>query len=325
MPATNMRRVQLGQQTSFGTAVAATAWLRGVTDVNFSVMHETEPLPELSLVVGSSIVPGYPKMAEGAITLGATYQHIRYGLQGLLGAPSTTGSSPPYTHSWVLPAGTTLPSPTIYTVEYGVLNDTTTNYRAIGSVVREHTLRGEAGGYVEQEMAVIARALESNAMTTGLALANVEPMSMIHSALWIDPTTNNFGTTAINNALISFEWTVNTNRHLKLFGGAVNPQSWGDGRWESTLSLNLEWTSQTKSLVDALLTGNVVRRIRVRVQESASRSLTIDFAGVLTNEAELYGDRDGNMTCELEFTASYDINTGGWLSVTLINDVQNLQ
>lgn len=321
MPAINMRRIQIGRQTAFATPVAATVLMRGVTDASFDLINQSSVVEEIGFAAGSTIVPASYRMAEGSLTFVPSYQDVRYVLQGVFGAPVTTGSADPFTHTWAAPALTALPAPQIYTVEYGT---TGAEYRAVGTLIGEFTLTSTAGESVSCEASLVAREIQANAMTTGLSPRAVDALSHVHAGLWIDPQTSAYGTTAFTASLIRAEWMVNTGRHMKLFAGSRNPQDWGDARWESTVTLELEYTTSpaVKALVDSLLSNEILRRIRLRWQLSASRSLTVDFFGTLVENPSLFGDRDGNMTVELVFSATVDTVSGvdRWVRVELLNN-----
>jgi len=324
MPAINLRRIQLGKQTTFSTPVAATALLRGVTEASAEVVNNAEVVQELGFVTGSTFVPGSTRTATMDITFVPSYQDIRFVLQGVFGAPSTTGSSDPFTHSWDAVAVQSLPAPQIYTIEYGMAG---AEYRLVGGIVREFTLTSRANEMVQCEVSFIGHSMQANALTNvafGTRVHN--PISHVHALLHIDPPSNAYGTTSFTNAFISCEWMVNTNRHVKFFGGSETPADWGDGRWESTLMLELEYTSAVKALVDSLLSGNVLRRIRVQWQASTSRILTVEFYGTLVENPALFSDRDGNATVELTFAATIDrVGTSDrWLRIVLLNNEQNL-
>lgn len=324
MPAINLRRIQIGKQTTFATPVAATALLRGVTDASAEIVNNAEVVQELGFVTGSTIVPGSTRTATMDITFVPSYQDIRYVLQGVFGAPSTTGSNDPFTHTWDGVAVEALPTPQIYTIEYGMAG---AEYRMVGGIVREFTLTTRAGEMTQCDVSLIGHSLQTTTLTNVSfgARAN-DALSHVNASLTIDPPANPYGTTSFSNAFISAEWMVNTNRHVKHFGGSVTPADWGDGRWESTLTLELEYTSAVKALVDSLLSGNVLRRIRVQWQASPQRNLTIEFFGTLVENPSLFGDRDGNATVELSFAATIDRvgTTDRWLRVVLLNNEQNL-
>lgn len=314
-----LRRVQLGKQTAYTTPVAATSLLRGVLDAGATLQAEDLAPEELGLLAAPTMSVLQARQAEVTMELQATYQDVLYALFGLFGAVTPTGSAPTFT--WTFNAqNTSAPNAQVYTVEYGMAG---AEYRAVGAVLSEWTLSSTAGEGLRESWTMTARTLQPQAMTTGLPIRIVDPISAVHGGLWIDATSAAHGTTQFTDCLIESELSISTNRHAKVFDG-LYPSSWGDGKWEAKLRLVLEWTAQVKALVDALESGLVARHIRLRWQQSASRSLTIDFAGVLTSAPELFGDRDGNATVELEFSALMTSSFAGWLTVAVVNNVSTL-
>lgn len=313
-----LRRVQLGKQTTFSAPVAATSLLRGVLDASAAVKAADVVPEELGLIAAApmSVVSG--RSGEMSLELQSTYEDILYAMHGLFGPVTPTGPGP-YTWTYHAP-NATAPAAQIYTTEYGMSG---AEYRMVGGVLSEWTLSATAGEGLREEWALVGRNIEANAMTTGLPLRAVSAISAVHGGLWIDPVTAAHGTTAITATLIEAELSINTNRHIKRFE-AQTPSDWGEAKWEATLRLTLEWNASSKALVDSLLSGVVERHIRLRWQQSTALSLTVDFAGLLTSEPELFGDRDGNATVELEFGALYTAAFANWLKCTIINGVNTL-
>lgn len=313
-----LRRLQLGKQTTYDTAVAATVLLRGVTDVSAQLLQTDSVIEEVGVVGPSSLGLLGVRHAQATVELQTTYQHVLYGLAGLFGVPTPTGTGP-YTWTFAAP-NTAVPNAQVYSLEYGMSG---AEYRVTGAVIKTWTLSHVAGESVTESWEMIAHSIVPQAMTS-LATPTVDAVSAIHAGLWIDDTSTAHGTTQINATLIEAELSVETNRHVKLFE-SQNPKAWGEGRWETNLRLLLEWNASSKALVDALANGNSVdRHIRLRWQQSTSRSLTVDFAGRLTSEPELFGDRDGNATVELEFNGLYTSQFGNYLQFEVINDLGSL-
>lgn len=313
-----LRRIQLGKQTTFSNAVAATSLLRGVLDASATVMASDVVPAELGLIAAAPLSVLQGRSAEMELELQTTYEDVLYGLFGLFGSVTPTGTNP-YTWTFAAP-NQSAPNAQVYTVQYGMAG---AEYRMIGGVISEWSLRSTAGEGLRETWRLVGRNIEANALTSGLPLRAVNAVSAVHGGLWIDPITNTHGTTAVNATLIESELTINTNRHVKHFEG-LYPSDWGDGKWECTLRLALEWNASSKALVDSLLSGLVERHIQLRWQQSAGLSLTVRFAGLLSSEPELFGDRDGNATVELEFSALYTSQFANWMTVTVVNGVNNL-
>ena len=315
MPATHLRRIQLGQQTAFATPVAATSILRGVTDGSVTINHNDAVVEELGRSVSDLVVVSQ-RHAEGEIELQTTYEDILYGLFGLFGPVAPSGG----VRTFNAPI-TNYAAPQIYTIEYGT---TGAEYRVVGGLLKEWTLRYEANAGVTESWSFIGRSVQANALTGSLPTRVVTPVLSRHASWFVDNIGTAHGTTAVPGTVIEAELSINTNRHLKMFEGS-QPLDWGEGRWEAQLSITAEFNSTAKAWVDALLTDRVARNIRVNFVETAStRELRIDFVGLIAESPELFGDRDGNMTVELTFKALVAAPLNNWLQIRTINGVATL-
>jgi len=136
------------------------------------------------------------------------------------------------------------------------------------------------------------------------------------------------GATELAATLISAELTVNPGRHLKTFVGSVTPEAYGENRWEGQLVTVLEFNSSAKAIVDALLAPALVQRqIRIRATQGATtayRLAQIDFAGTLVDGAELFGDRDGNMTVSLTWNGTVNTVWDNWFAAKVTNELSVL-
>jgi hypothetical protein len=315
MPATHLRRIQLGQQTAFATPVAATSILRGVTDGSVTLNHNDAVVEELGRSVSDLVVVSQ-RHAEGEIELQTTYEDILYGLFGLFGPVAPSGG----VRTFNAPI-TNYAAPQIYTIEYGT---TGAEYRVVGGLLKEWTLRYEANAGVTESWAFIGRVVQANALTGSLPTRIVTPVLSRHASWFMDNVGTAHGTTQIPGTVIEAELSINTNRHLKMFEGS-QPLDWGQGRWEAQMSITAEFNATAKAWVDALLTDRVARNIRANFVETANtRELRVDFVGLIGEPVELFGDRDGNMTVELTFKALVAAPLNNWLQIRTINGVATL-
>jgi len=166
----------------------------------------------------------------------------------------------------------------------------------------------------------------SESSPTLLAERSVNLIRFADTRLYIDDQGGTIGTTEITDAFIGFELNVNTNRHLKHFGGSLDATTWGERRWEGSLSLTLELTPQVKAFLSNLdaatdVTGHLIRI----VAQNGSLEARIDFAGFLPPDAvSMPDEREGNVTVTLPFAAEYNGGLGTWLDVTVVNNVATL-
>jgi len=317
MPATHLRRVQLGKQTVFNTPVAATSLLRGVTDGSISIQHSDTVVEELGRNISDLVIVSQ-RHVEGELELQATYEDILYGLFGLFGPVAPSGNPPARVFN---APNTSFAAPQIYTIEYGTDG---AEYRVVGGIIREWTLSYEANEGVTESWSIIGRNVQAQAMTANLPTRTVLPILSRHASFFVDNIGTAHGTSGIPGTVISAELNINTNRHLKMFEGA-NPLGWGEGRWEVELSMTAEFNATAKAWVDALINDNVARNIRMEfVGVANSKELRIDFVGMLTEPPELFGDRDGNMTVDLTWRALVGGPLNNWLQIRSISGVATL-
>lgn len=320
MPVTNLRKVQLGQESSWGTGVAATAILMGVTDASLSVADEVHQTAEQGTMYPSPLVAEIKQSGEGSIKYDASYEDILFALDGIFGDCSPTGSDP-YTWAYSAPT-TTAPTPREYTMEFGAPS---AEYQMIGGIFNTLAIEGDVDGDGVWTVSadVIGKAVEAEAMTS-LSSRTVELIRMADTALYIDAWGGTIGSTAVATSLISFSLSVDPKYHLKHFAGAVAPGDFGEAQWEGSLSLTAEFNATVKAYVDALLTPALVQRqIRLKAT-SGTKTATLDFAGTLTDGVTLFEDRDGNMTVALTFNGTYNSTLSNWFKAEAVNSVATL-
>ena len=315
MPATVLRKIQLGRQPLWTTEVAATVRLMAVTDASVSIVDEVLQPEELGITAPMSLPAQVMQHAEGSFTLQASYQDLSYLARGVFGTAATSAAaSTTYVRSNAVAVSTT-PTPVIWTMQYG---SPSAEYQIGSAIMTNLQISGEAGGVWEAAVDVIGRAVEANALTSALALRAVDLIKMSDTTFKVDAWAGAMGATAAPATLISFALTASPGYHLKTFAGSLNPSSYGADRWEGELTTTLEFNASAKAYVDALLTGLVQRQIQISATQgagTAAREATINFCGTLIDGAELFGDRNGNVTVELTWKGTYNATFGGWLTL----------
>jgi hypothetical protein len=318
MVATALRKVQVGQETTWGTGVAATAILMGITDVSFDVADEVEVLQEMGHLNPSSIAYLQTLHAEGNITARATYEDIMYFAKGVFGAPSSAG-----TYTWTYAAPTTA-APTLNGMTLEFFDPTGAPYEADGVLFNGLTISGEAGGMWQVQSPLLGETIVAAAMTTALSERTVEAIRCGDTVLYMDTWGGTMGTTSVGATLISFSAEITPNRHLKQFCGSLTPENYGEGVWTGTLTTVLEFNSTAKALVDAMLAPALLQRqIQIKAS-SSSKNAAIQWAGTKSSGTTLFSDRDGNMTVELKWAGTYHATYGNWCKVIVTNAVQTM-
>ncbi|KKN82080.1 hypothetical protein LCGC14_0313470 [marine sediment metagenome] len=329
MPATAAKIVQISTEPSWGTSTApatATIKVHGITDATLKIVSVVEPISQVGWFGPGPVAQEQAHSGEATWDLVMTYEESPRILNGFftaIGASTTTTA--PYNYPYTAPITSTQVVRT-YGIEYGTSG---LPYKALGSVAKHFNITGEAGGFWNGRVDWIAKQIVvTSQLTTGLDDRTVRPVRVADTRLYISAfSTGTIGATGdiVSDTLISFDFDMETNRHLKQFAGAITPADWGDGKFEGTLKFIAEFNSNAKALVDELLgsTGAAVsRQIRLEASQGTSseyKEFNIDFAGIKTEGELLYGDRDGNMTVEFTFMGRYSTGLGNWLAMNVQN------
>ena len=116
---------------------------------------------------------------------------------------------------------------------------------------------------------------------------------------------------------------IDAGRHLKRFVGDTAPGSWGEGKFDVTGSFVMEFNATSKAYLDALLTAELSKAIRLSAT-SGTNVAQLDFSGAIDNVDTLFGDRDGNCTVSFDFVGRYDTTNTMWFDVSVTNGVSSL-
>jgi len=331
MPATAAKVVQISSaEGTWGSTGVATIKLHGITDATLRILDNVETVPSVGWYGPSPVALQVSQSGEFSFDMAATYEEMPRLLNGLFtGVGPSSGGSPshssggtlgPWSYFYEAPVAS-VNVPYTYTMEYGTTGAT---YRAPGSVIKHLNIKGEAGGLWTMTADGFSQLIVASScgLSSGPVDRTVNPIRMADTSLAIDVSTGTIGTTTAAATLISFELDVESNRHPKLFAGQVYPGAWGDAAYTGSLKVTAEFNATAKALVDQLLstagvvsvtTAQTVKKlVRIKAIQGSSmatKAAEIDFAGVLVDGAELFGDRDGNMTVDLTFN--------GWYSTSL--------
>lgn len=319
MPTTDLRKFQFGQETTWGTAVAATARLMGVTSATIRPVTETQSVPDIGNIAPSAREHLVKVGAEGKAEIVASYEDVLYFLCGLFGAVAPTGSSP-YTWTFAAPS-TSMPSPKPFTLEYG---ESSSAYKMAGAIAAKLGFKLEVGKLWAMTAEYIGKSVSSVTLAN-LSDRTVEAVRVGDTKVYMDAWGGTMGTTEVQGTLISYDLTVDAGYHTKDFiTGLLTPYSYGGRRWSGSLKTTMEFNANAKALVDSLLTPALVQR-QIEVEATSdTKSLTVQFCGTMTKGVELFSDRNGNMTVALEWTPTYNITFGNWLKVIAVNAVSAL-
>jgi len=319
MPASALKVIQFGQESTWGTVVAATAKLMGLKDATLSVKDKIVHVEEKGTMAPSQHVVRTTNEGAASIEAVATYEDILFFLNGIFGAATPSGTGP-YTWSYAAPT-TTAVTPDFFSVEFGTTN---AEYVMNGGMFKTLKISLAADDLWQVNADLIGKAIDTVTLAS-LSDRTVETINASNSSLYIDDWTGTIGTTTVGATLIDAELDVDTNRHMKHFVHSIGPTGYGDDQWSGILKTTLEFNATAKAYFDDhLSTGDPTQKQIRLYKASGTKSITVDFAGTLVDNIDIFDDRDGNMTVALTWEGTYNPTLGNWLKVEVINNVSSL-
>ncbi len=146
-------------------------------------------------------------------------------------------------------------------------------------------------------------------------------------ALYIDPGSDTIGTTPITNQAYSFSWNVETNRKFLTHVGNLNPSGFREGKWEGSLSLSIEASTDTLPYLEAIIESTNAmpeKNVRLLFTCATDSIVTLDFAGVLLESPELYSDEDGVVTLDFELAGQSNSGLATFAGAAVYSTVATL-
>jgi hypothetical protein len=320
----DLMQVQVGEESSWGTAVTPTAKLMGVTNLKFN--------PGVKAVVHhdrrGSLAAGYlanltEVMPDAPLELLATYEDACYILDNLLGEATPSGSGP-YTRDYAAPLGALL-TPKILTFVYG---DDTNCYQLSGGLVSKLVVKGSNGQPMTMTADLIGKDVTAGTLES-LSDRTVNVAMGDHMAIYVDAWGGTIGTTAIAASAYAYELTIDAKRKGDQFLGGLAASNYheddGASGWEVMLKLSMEFNSITKAQYDALISQSAVYQKQIRLKSTNStRVIQFDVAGT-SEEAPTFGeDRDGVLVFEAALKGTYNSGLANYLKAQVINGVNAL-
>lgn len=314
---------QTFRETVWGTPGAATAKWMGV-----------KPYPSLTPKrkatifdqARGSLAPGFNSAIlekGGVVKIGGflTYQDAIFLGHAIWGIVTPTGAGP-YTYTYVGPTTTQMNLQT-YTVEYSQASSLA---RAQGTVFQKLSIKGEAAKEISWEMSGWAQDIDPawSGSLAALSDRTVEPVLMPSTALAMDATGGTIGTTAFANTMISFGLEIENSAKPILTAGSLTPANWVIGdKWQASLSLGLLYTSAVRTYINNTLQAGTVALIQVK-PTSGTNTITWNFAGVLADDIELYGEKEGAQIVNVKLDGIYDSGAALHTGMIVVNPVTTI-
>lgn len=294
--------MQLGRESTAGTAVAATTVWRGA----FAMIEDTRERVIVEEQIGAFTqaersYDAFLRAQWSQPSTPLTFEQVCHILEAGVKTATPTGSGP-YVYAYAYPfSGTTTNTIKTYTIETGNVTVSGDQYKMEYSFVEEFEFSGTANESWMMQSTWPGRQMTQASRTAALTAPTVNDARFNRTKLYIDASGGTIGTTQKTGVLMGANVRVRT---------GLIPVPVGDGqlyfaasKWtqpEITFSITLEL--EDSSVVATERTqyrSNNVRLIRLLCDESANLKFQVDLAAKYDNVAP-YTNSDGNTTVVLE-------------------------
>lgn len=329
------QRVNIGLESTAGTAVAATKQWRGVgqmLDDQRTLMF----VDELNAIPVPTNRTYIPKLLAG-LSLAeteATFEQLPYILAAGMKNVSTgvqDGAGTGYVYAYDAAVGSTLNSIRTYTIETG---DDQQAEEAEYCFCTDFNIKGTAGEAVKMSANFVGRRV-TNTTFSSISLINVEEILAGLGVVYADDEGGTIGTTQLSNSVLNFDLSVTTGWKPKFFidGNALyfGIHYFDMSAYQATLKLTFEHDS-TAVAAKTNWRNEVGKLIRLQFAGSAlgtsgtytTKILRMDMTGKYS-KFEPLSDQEGNDILVATFEAKYSpTDADSPLAITVVNENSTL-
>ena len=323
-----LRKIQVGKETTPGTAVAATAKYMGMMlTTNLDDRIIVQPKDERGSLAGThrSYTPNY--LWNGSLQGNVTYEDLPYILRmALIGAvsPTTVDTS---ARLWTYtPSLTAANVPDTNTLEMG---DDTGEYEAEYVFATNLEISAAVDDALKFRADLVGRQLAASTFTGALADRTVEDALGAKTKLYMDDTGGTIGTTQKTLTLIDWTWRLPAHFVVKRHqDGNQYFSGYSEVKMEPELDLLVEYNSTLRTL-RTKYTAETRQLVRLRTQGSlagaatALREVTIDGAYKIV-EMGSFDERAGADVVRMKLKGEYDATYAKLFEISAQNAVAAL-
>jgi hypothetical protein len=327
-------KVQLGRQSVVGTGVAATtvfpvdAGFLGF-ELDRAVESPNEDFGRISREQAGRNSYGV-RGADASIPFVARFQDLMHPLEMHASGSITPSGSNPYTYVYLFDETADTLKP--YTLEYGDINSTQDEFRAVGVLCNELELGFDAltapgNAMWRGSMGLVALDRTATALTAAITPpATLSTMEGHFTTLAIGSSSTAFASLSAQTlSLAQFNFTSNNNLVRRIYGGTTDIAS-AYGRsdkaevtWEALIKIASGTKTSVHDVFAEATTVPTEQRFRVSIDGDGDNLCHIDFRSVFT--AVDLGDRDGERLYQAKGKWVYDSTLVSRGSITLVNAV----
>jgi len=326
MGLTAFRRIQVGKETTPGTAVAATAKLMGMTlKAPLGDRRIVQPEEERGSLAGAFRSYTQAIGWEGATLSGdATFEDILYLLAMAVEGgvtPSGLGTAKTWTFS---PSLTSANSPDTFTLEFG---DDTQAYEVEYVLATGLEISGGVGQALKCSANLVGRQITPTTFTPSLVDRNVESALAGKTSLYMDDAGGTIGTTAKAATLLDWTWRLPEHFATIAHQGSLYFTAVREQRMKPTLEMTVEFNAGVAALRTkyASETAQLVRIEAVGglIETGTNKKLTIDGAYKIV-DFDVLDERNGADIVKLTLHGEYDATYGKLFEIVVVNTVGTL-
>ncbi len=324
--------VQMGRETTPGTAVAATTVWRGPYGGPQDDRNRESAEEDIGLLVPAK--RSYDTWQGVSLPIPETkltFEQVAHLFEGGIQTATPSGTNPTITrlYKWSTD-GTAQPTIKTYTLEAANTLAIADGKKIPFSWVSDFTLSGKAkeawamGGTWQGQ-----RFTPLSAFTSAVAKPTVEVARFASSKLYIDASGGTIGTTQLSGVFMGFSIKVNTGIEWVPVGdGNLYAIAIKRGRPDITYSLTLELEQDssvsTVATERAAFEADSYRLMRVEILGTGTKNVMIDLAGRYTSVGAPSKEGETNTTVTFEGHADYSTTDDLFANFTVINAVATM-
>ncbi len=326
-----LRRIQLGRETTAGTAVAATTLWRGLGTLE-DQREVVFPAEDVGYISG--VDRSYTPKLAGALAMDsveATFEQLLHIFEAgikAVGTPAndTGGSGKIYTYTFPTTSLNTIKT---YTLEGG---DNEGAERMEYSFVSEFTLEGEAGQALMVNATWSGRQITPNAFTGAITIPTVEDILFSKAKLYIDPVSGTMGTTQKTQTFLKMGLSVSTGWIPVWTADGLGTYFTFAKMTAPEITLDVTFEHDSTSIAEkAAWRAETARQLRIDIPGSnlttagtfTTKLLRIDLVGKW-QRFEKIDERDGNDIVTGQFRARYNATAAKFAEIKVVNELASV-
>ena len=320
--------VQIGRETTAGTAVAATTIWRGPFGAPEDTRIRKIKEEDIGLLVSEEL--NYDTRLGATLAMPScelTFEQVTHILEAGIKTATPSGAGP-YTRSYALPVDTARTIKT-YTLEAGNALVAADQMEIPYGFVSEFELSGKVDEAWMMAATWTGQRWVTAAMTSALSVPSVEVALFGNTRFYVNDSGGSIGTTQVSAKLLECTVKAATGiQFVPMGNGSLYPTAHKFVRPEITftMSYELEQDGATSFVASerAKWQARAGRLIRLDVPgSSASRNFRLDMFAIY-DKFGAYENSDGNVSVKVEGHAGYSSTDALFFTPTVINSIASM-